>query len=78
MMYVKVMKLISDFLISLLFLAINVFLWSDCVRLEKQELICLLSFTGNCVVSVRRGFLFLWMLGMGCYYFIVALPEPSI
>ena len=28
------------------------------------ELICLLSFTGNYVVSVRRGFLL--VLGMGC------------
>ena len=29
------------------------------------ELICLLSFTCNYVVSVWRGFLFLWVLGMG-------------
>ena len=28
-------------------------------RLGKRELICLLSFTCNYVVSVRRGFLFL-------------------
>ena len=28
-------------------------------------LICLLLFTCNYVVSVRRGFLFLWVLGMG-------------
>ena len=36
-------------------------------RLEKRELICLLLFTCNYsyVVSVRRGFLFLWVLGMG-------------
>ena len=34
-------------------------------RLGKRELICLLLFTCNYVVSVRRGFLFLWMLGMG-------------
>ena len=34
-------------------------------RLEKRELICLLSFTCKYVVSVRRGFLFLWVLGMG-------------
>ena len=32
----------------------------------KRELICLLSFTCNYVVSVRRGFLFLWVLEMGC------------
>ena len=34
--------------------------------LEKRELICLLSFTLNYVVSVRKGFLFLLVLGMGC------------
>ena len=34
-------------------------------RLGKRELICLLLFTCNYVVSVLRGFLFLWMLGMG-------------
>ena len=45
-------------------------------RLGKKEIICLLLFTCNNVVSVRRGFLFLLVLGMG--YFIVALTEPSI
>ena len=35
-------------------------------RLGKRELVCLLSFTCGYVVSVRRGFLFLWVLGMGC------------
>ena len=34
-------------------------------RLGKREIICLLSFTCNFVVFVRRGFLFLWVLGMG-------------
>ena len=34
-------------------------------RLGKSELICLLSFTCNYVVFVWRGFLFLWVLGMG-------------
>ena len=34
-------------------------------RLGKRELICLLSFTFNYVVFVWRGFLFLWVLGMG-------------
>ena len=34
-------------------------------RLGNRELICLLLFTCNYVVSVRRGFLFLWVLGMG-------------
>ena len=35
-------------------------------RLGKRELICLQLFTCNYVVSVWRGFLFLWVLGMGC------------
>ena len=35
-------------------------------RLGKRELVCLLLFTYSCVVSVRRGFPFLWVLGMGC------------
>ena len=34
-------------------------------RLGKGELICLLLFTCNYVVSVWSGFLFLWMFGMG-------------
>ena len=34
-------------------------------RLGKRELICLLLFTRNYVVSVWRGFLFLCVLGMG-------------
>ena len=34
-------------------------------RLGKRELICLLLFTCNYVVFVWRGFLFLWVLGMG-------------
>ena len=34
-------------------------------RLGKRELICLLFFTCNYVVFVWRGFLFLWLLGMG-------------
>ena len=35
-------------------------------RLGKRELICLLSFTCNYLVSVQRGFLFLFVLEMGC------------
>ena len=34
-------------------------------QLGKRELICLLLFTCNYVVSVWRGLLFLWVLGMG-------------
>ena len=45
-------------------------------RLRKRELICLLLFTCNYVVSVWRGFLFLLVLGMG-YVILLALPEPS-
>ena len=33
-------------------------------RLGKRELVCLLLFTCNYVVSVRRGFLFFWVHGM--------------
>ena len=47
-------------------------------RLGKRELICPLLFTCNYVVSVWRGFLFLWVLWDGLLYFIVTLPEPSI
>ena len=47
-----------------------VYLYVNCsgsiTRLGKRELICLLLFTCNYVVSVWRGFLFLWVLGMGC------------
>ena len=35
-------------------------------RLGKIGLICLLLFTCNYVVSVRKGFLILLVLGMGC------------
>ena len=34
-------------------------------RFGKRELVCLLLFTFNNAVSVRKGFLFLWVLGMG-------------
>ena len=34
-------------------------------RFGKRELICLLLFTCNYVVSAWRGFLFLWVLGIG-------------
>ena len=34
-------------------------------RLGERELICLLLFTCNYVVSVWRGVFFLWVLGMG-------------
>ena len=45
-------------------------------RLGKRELICLLLFTCNYVVSVWRGFLFLWVLGMG--YVILLWHSLSI
>ena len=34
-------------------------------RLGKRELICLLLITCNYMVSIWRGFLFLWVLGLG-------------
>ena len=37
---------------------------------EERELACLLSFTCNYVVPVRRGFLFFLVLGMGCVIFL--------
>ena len=45
-------------------------------RLGKRELICLLVFTCNNVVSVWRGFLFLWVLGMG--YVIILWHSLSL
>ena len=36
------------------------------LQLGKSELICLLTFTCNYVVSSRRGFLFLLVLWIGC------------
>ena len=39
---------------------------SGSITLVGEEKICLLSFTCNYVVSVRRGFLFLWVLEMRC------------
>ena len=45
-------------------------------RLGKRELICLLLFNCNYVVSVRRGFLFLRVLGMGCYFNVAPLSLP--
>ena len=49
-------------------------------RLGKRELICLLLFTCNYVVSVCSLERFPLPLGAwdGLRYFIVALPEPSI
>ena len=47
-------------------------------RLEKRELIHLLLFTCNYVVSVWRGFLSSLGAWDGLRYFIVALTEPSI
>ena len=49
-------------------------------RLGKRELICLLLFTCNYVVSVQRGILFLWELGMGyavLLWHFLSLPYNS-
>ena len=47
-------------------------------RLGMRELICLLSFTCNCVISVRKGFPLPLGAWDGLRYFIVVLPGPSI
>ena len=47
-------------------------------RLGKRELMCLLLFACNCVVSVWKGFPLPLSAWDGLRYFIVALPEPSI
>ena len=52
------------FCIRLLFIYLLVVV-DQLPRFGKRELICLLLFTCNYVVSVRKGFLFLWVLGMG-------------
>ena len=41
-----------------------IYLYVSGSQLGKRELICLLLFTCNYVVSVWRDFLFLWVLGM--------------
>ena len=52
---------------------------ADCLLwLGKRELIFLLSFTCNSVVSVRSTFLFLLVLWDRLHYFIVAYSGPSI
>ena len=46
-------------------------------RLGNRELIYLLLFSCNYIVSVWRGFLFLWVLGMGyviLYWHSLGLP----
>ena len=47
-------------------------------RMGKRELICLLSFTYNYVASLRKGFLLLWVLGMGYVIFVHSLSLPYI
>ena len=48
-------------------------------RLGKRELVFLLLFTCNFVVSVRRRFLFFLVLGMGCVILLWhSLDLPSI
>ena len=43
---------------------------------RERELFCLLLFTCNYVVSLRTGFLFVWVLGMG--YIIVLWHSLSL
>ena len=56
---------ISYSVVSYLFESFSGLITSVC-RFGKRELFFLLSFTCNYVVSVRRGFLFLWVLGISC------------
>ena len=52
-----------------MFFVFVIYMWAvadQLPRLGKRELICLLSFTCNYVVSVWRGSLVLWVLWMGC------------
>ena len=56
---------ITGFCIILLFIHYLLTVVDQLPRLGKRELICLLLFTCNYVVSVWRGFLFLWVLRMG-------------
>ena len=59
---VGVSSRILYFTVSYLMLAVA----DQLPRFGKRYLICFLSFTGNYVISIRSGFLFLSVLGMGC------------
>ena len=51
-------------------LVINIWAVADQFPLlGKRELICLVNRSCNYVVPVWRGFLFLWVIGMGCVIF---------
>ena len=54
----------SDF-VSLCYSLICKLLWINYLGGGERELICLLLFTCNYVVSFQRGFLFLCVLGRG-------------
>ena len=48
---------------------------------DERELICMLSFTCNYAVSVRRGFLSLMVLGIGCVFLLwhsLGLPHNFV
>ena len=62
-----------------LYLLLVIYMFVSCGELiTTRELIFLLSFTCNYVVSIRWGFLLHLVLGIGCVIFTVALPMPSI
>ena len=59
--------ILQKYIFCILLLVIYMLAVADLLpRLGKRELIYLLLFTCNYVVSVQRGFLFLWVLVMGC------------
>ena len=60
-MFLKVFRVVICILFLFIYMSTVV---DQLPRLGKRELICLLLFIFNYVVSVWRGFLFLWVLGM--------------
>ena len=64
--YLMFLELVFHVVFCILLLVIYMLAIVDKLpRFGKRELIYLLLFTCNYVFAVRRGFLFLWLLGMG-------------
>ena len=64
-MFAVVYQLLCGFCFEVFPLILGAWDVDQLPRLGKIELICLLLFTNNYVVSVWRGFLLFWVLGMG-------------
>ena len=65
--YDKLLTSAPNFL-SVVFVSFSPLIWAISISVQKKHqihIICLMLFTCNYVVSVWRGFLFLWVLGMG-------------